>query len=50
MVATQEFARPYRLNGPRVWIPNRAHAKEAHEILRAPQSTRHPLLDRVRAL
>lgn len=50
LVARYDFAHPQRLGGPAVWIPNRAKLREAYEILRAPQESKHPLIVDAREL
>lgn len=50
LLESLEFARPYKINGPVVWLQNRAKAGEAREILAAPQTSRYPLVQKVRAL
>ena len=50
LVEQHHFARPYKVNGPRVWIPNRAKAGEAWEILKAPKQSNHPLVAAVEVL
>lgn len=44
------FAKPHRINGPIVWIPNRTLAHEAYDILRAPQQSTHKLVQAVKQL
>lgn len=44
------FAHPHKINGPTVWIQNRARASEAREIINAPQISQHIVLTKVRAL
>jgi hypothetical protein len=44
------FAFPQRAGGPPIWIANRALAKDALSILRAPQEHSHPILKEAREL
>lgn len=44
------FAHPHKINGPRIWMPNRAKSSEAKEVLRAPQKSNHSILIQARNL
>lgn len=50
LLESLDFARPYKINGPVVWLQNRTKAAEAREIMTAPQASRHTLMQKVRAL
>lgn len=47
---TEGFAFPHKIGGPTIWMPNRAKSNEAREILKAPQSSKHRVLVKVRGL
>ena len=44
------FATAQRASGSTIWVPNRSKLKEALEIFRAPQESRHLLAEEVRKL
>jgi len=50
MLQAAKFAHPHKINGPRIWMQNRAKSKEAREILGAPQRSSHPILVKARRL
>lgn len=50
LLQTAEFAHPHKINGPRIWMQNRAKSIDARDILGAPQKSSHPLLEKTRSL
>lgn len=44
------FAHPYKINGPAVWVQNRAKSAEVRDIMDAPQISEHSILKKVRVL
>jgi hypothetical protein len=50
LIARHDFAHPQPVGGAPVWIPNRAKAKDALNMLFAPQQSRHPLIVAARQL
>jgi hypothetical protein len=50
LVGRFEFARPHRISGPVVWVPDRSRAKRAHSILSAPQQSEDPIVVETRSL
>ena len=50
LLQANEFAHPHKINGPKIWMQNRAKSVDAKEILRAPQKHSHPILVKTRNL
>jgi hypothetical protein len=50
LIARHDFGHRQPIGGAPIWIPNRAKAKDALDMLFAPQQSRHPLIVAARQL
>lgn len=50
ILSSSGFAAPYRINGPKVWVPNRSKSEQAKDIVNSPQTSMHPVLRKIKDL